>query len=97
VPVNASSAVGRLIWYYEHPFAQAMDKASEGMPVAGITSNTVPWELLRAAGYFSVMLNPSRGPLPFASQFMEEGVSAPESVESSTASRPAPGRSSKRS
>ena len=72
--VNAPSAVGRLIWYYEHPFAQAMDKASEGMPVAGITSNTVPWELLRAAGYFPVMLNPSRGPLSFASQFMEDGV-----------------------
>ena len=72
--VHAPSAVGRLIWYYEHPFAQATDKAREGMPVVGITSNTVPWELLRAAGYFPVMLNPSSGPLPFASQFMEEGV-----------------------
>jgi benzoyl-CoA reductase/2-hydroxyglutaryl-CoA dehydratase subunit BcrC/BadD/HgdB len=74
VTVNASSAVGRLIWHYEHPFAQAIDKSSEGVPVAGITSNTVPWELLRAAGYFPLMLNPSRGPLPFASQFMEDCV-----------------------
>jgi benzoyl-CoA reductase/2-hydroxyglutaryl-CoA dehydratase subunit BcrC/BadD/HgdB len=74
VTVKTPSAVGRLIWHYEHPFAEAMDKASKGMPVAGITSNTVPWELLRAAGYFPVMLNPSRGPLPFASQFMEDGV-----------------------
>ena len=44
------------------------------MPVAGMTSNTVPWELLRAAGYFPVMLNPPRGPAPVADQFMEEGV-----------------------
>jgi benzoyl-CoA reductase/2-hydroxyglutaryl-CoA dehydratase subunit BcrC/BadD/HgdB len=74
VTVKTPSAVARLIWHYEHPFAQAMDKSREGMPVAGVTSNTVPWELLRAAGFFPVMLNPSRGPFPFASQFMEDGV-----------------------
>ncbi len=44
------------------------------MPIAGVTSNTVPWELLRAAGYFTVMLTPPRGPAPFADYFMEEGV-----------------------
>jgi benzoyl-CoA reductase/2-hydroxyglutaryl-CoA dehydratase subunit BcrC/BadD/HgdB len=51
-----------------------MEEAGDGMPVAGMTSNTVPWELLRAAGYFPVMLNPPRGPVPVADQFMEEGV-----------------------
>src|ERR1035438_3736120 len=51
-----------------------MERARDGMPVAGITSNTVPWELLRAAGYFPVMLNPPRGPVPVADQFMEEGI-----------------------
>lgn len=72
--VKARSAVEQLTWHYEHPFAQAMEKADDGMPVAGMTSNTVPWELLRAAGYFPVMLNPPRGPVPVADQFMEEGV-----------------------
>ena len=51
-----------------------MEGAREGTPVAGITSNTVPWELLRAAGYFPVMLNPGRGPVPVAGEFMEDGV-----------------------
>lgn len=72
--VKARSAVEQLTWHYEHPFAQAIKKAAEGMPVAGMTSNTVPWELLRAAGYFPVMLNPSVGPAPFADRFMEDGV-----------------------
>ncbi len=72
--VKARSAVEQLTWHYEHPFAQAMEEAGDGMPVAGATSNTVPWELLRAAGYFPVMLNPPRGPVPVADQFMEEGV-----------------------
>lgn len=51
-----------------------MERAAEGIPVAGMTSNTVPWELLRAAGFFPLMLNPQRGPAPFATRFMEEGV-----------------------
>jgi benzoyl-CoA reductase/2-hydroxyglutaryl-CoA dehydratase subunit BcrC/BadD/HgdB len=46
------------------------------MPIAGLTSNTVPWELLRAAGYFPLMLNPAGGPVPFAERFMEDGVFA---------------------
>jgi len=72
--VTARSGVERLTWHYEHPFAQAIQKAGEGMMIAGMTSNTVPWELLRAAGYFPVMLNPPIGPAPFANQFMEDGV-----------------------
>ena len=74
--VNARSAVERLTWHYQYPFAQAIEKAGEGTPVAGMTSNTVPWELLRAAGYFPLMLNPARGPLPLADRFMEDGVFA---------------------
>jgi benzoyl-CoA reductase/2-hydroxyglutaryl-CoA dehydratase subunit BcrC/BadD/HgdB len=72
--VTAGSALERLTWHYEHPFAQAIEKAGEGMPIAGITSNTVPWEVLRAAGYFPVMLNAPTGPVPFADQFMEDGI-----------------------
>ena len=72
--VETRSAVERLSWHYEHPLAQARERARDGIPVVGITSNTVPWELLRAAGFFPVMLNPPRGPFPIADEFMEEGV-----------------------
>ena len=44
------------------------------MPIAGVTSNTVPSELLRAAGFFPLMLNPPRGPAAYADHFMEVGV-----------------------
>jgi len=74
VAVKARSAVEQLAWHYEHPFGQAMAWAREGMPIAGLTSNTVPWELLRAAGYFPLMLNPAGGPFPVADRFMEDGV-----------------------
>jgi hypothetical protein len=67
------SGVQQLIWHYEHPFAQAIER----LPVAGVTSNTVPWELLRAAGYFPLVLNPPPGPVPFADRFMEDGVFSP--------------------
>lgn len=68
------TAVQQLTSLYEHPFAQALEKAGHGIPVAGVTSNTVPWELLRAAGYFPLVLNPPFGPAPFADRFMETGV-----------------------
>jgi benzoyl-CoA reductase/2-hydroxyglutaryl-CoA dehydratase subunit BcrC/BadD/HgdB len=68
------TAVQQLTYRYEHPFAQAIEKSADGIPVAGVTSNTVPWELLRAAGYFPFVLNPSRGPVPFADRLMEDGV-----------------------
>ena len=71
------TAVRQLTSRYEHPFAQALEKAGQGLPVAGMTSNTVPWELLRAAGYFPLMLNPGVGPRPFADRFMEDGVFTP--------------------
>ena len=72
--VKAGSAVEQLTWYYEHPFAQAVERDRAGIPVAGLTSNTVPWELLRAAGFYPVMLNPPRRPAPLADRFMEDGV-----------------------
>ena len=72
--IKARSAVEQLTWHYEHPFAQAIEIARKGTPVAGMTSNTVPWELLRAAGYFPIMLNPASGPSRFADRFMEDGV-----------------------
>ena len=42
------------------------------MPVIGVTSNTVPWELLRAAGFQPFLLSPHRPPTPLADRYMED-------------------------
>ena len=46
------------------------------MPVVGVTSNTVPWELLRAAGFDPVLLSPRRRYTPLADRYMEDVFSA---------------------
>jgi len=46
------------------------------MPVVGITSNTVPWELLRAAGLRPFLLSPHRENTPLADSYMEDVFSA---------------------
>ena len=40
--------------------------------IAGITSNTVPWEILRAAGYTPLLLEDEAGPTPYADRWMED-------------------------
>ena len=40
--------------------------------IAGITSNTVPWEILRAAGYTPLLLEDEAGPIPSADRWMED-------------------------
>ncbi len=45
---------------------------AQSLPVAAVTSNTVPWELLKAAGYFPVLLSPPGGPSPQADAYMED-------------------------
>lgn len=42
------------------------------MPVVGVTSNTVPWELLRAAGLRPFLLSPRRAGTPLADRYMED-------------------------
>jgi benzoyl-CoA reductase/2-hydroxyglutaryl-CoA dehydratase subunit BcrC/BadD/HgdB len=46
------------------------------LPLVGVTSNTVPWELLRAAGFQPVLLSPRRDPTPLADRYMEDVFSA---------------------
>ena len=41
----------------------------------GVTSNTVPWELLRAAGLHPVLLSPRRKETPLADRYMEDAFS----------------------
>ena len=46
------------------------------MPVIGVTSNTVPWELLRAAGFQPMLLSPQRPRTSLADRYMEDVFSA---------------------
>jgi len=40
--------------------------------IAGFTSNTIPWEILSAAGYAPRLLEDDDGPTPYADRFMED-------------------------
>jgi benzoyl-CoA reductase/2-hydroxyglutaryl-CoA dehydratase subunit BcrC/BadD/HgdB len=71
---ESNSAAKQLAWHYENPMAQAIEAHRAGIPVVGLTSNTIPWELIRAAGLFPVMLRPARGATPAADEFMEKDV-----------------------
>jgi benzoyl-CoA reductase/2-hydroxyglutaryl-CoA dehydratase subunit BcrC/BadD/HgdB len=44
--------------------------------MVGVTSNTVPWELLRAAGLHPILLSPRRLHTPRADRYMEDVFSA---------------------
>ena len=63
------SAVEQLQERYQDRMAGAL---ASPLPVAAVTSNTVPWELLDAAGYFPVLLSPPAGPTPHADAYMED-------------------------
>ncbi len=47
-----------------------------GLPVVGITSNTVPWELVRAAGFQPFLLSPRKATTPLADRYMEDVFSS---------------------
>lgn len=71
---QSSGAATRLEWHYENPMAQALEAHRAGVPIVGLTSNTIPWELIRAAGFFPVILRPPRRATPAADEFMEANV-----------------------
>jgi benzoyl-CoA reductase/2-hydroxyglutaryl-CoA dehydratase subunit BcrC/BadD/HgdB len=71
---NPEDSIERLTWHYENPAAEAIASAASGMPVVGITSNTAPWELIRAAGAFPCVINSGNAHHPDISNFMEENV-----------------------
>jgi hypothetical protein len=54
-------AFDTLRWHYEHRSAEAHAQHKAGVPVVGYTSNTVPWELIRSAGCFPLLLGPDPG------------------------------------
>jgi benzoyl-CoA reductase/2-hydroxyglutaryl-CoA dehydratase subunit BcrC/BadD/HgdB len=57
--------------------SDALDASATGVPLVGITSNTVPWELIAAAGMYPVVLRSEDGGTPFANEFMEPEVFQP--------------------
>lgn len=73
-PGDTADPIERLTWHYENPAAEARTFAAGGIPVVGITSNTVPWELIRASGAFPCVINPANADHTDISGFMEEGV-----------------------
>jgi len=63
-----SSAISILTGiYHQRPLP-----AAGYTPVLGVTSNTVPWELLRAAGLRPFLLSPRRASTPLADRYMED-------------------------
>jgi benzoyl-CoA reductase/2-hydroxyglutaryl-CoA dehydratase subunit BcrC/BadD/HgdB len=72
-----SDAAARLASTYENPTTEALEAHRTGVPVIGLTSNTVPWELVRAAGLFPFVFRPVRRATPAEDEFMEENVFAP--------------------
>ena len=61
-----ASAISRLTQIYNERAIVRRD-----LTLIGITSNTVPWELLRAAGFDPVLISPRRGETPLADRYME--------------------------
>jgi len=70
-----SGACEKLLWHYQHRSAEPLAQHKAGVPVVGFTSNTVPWELIRAAGCFPVLIGPDLDvldkPTPLADSLME--------------------------
>jgi len=74
---TATDPIARLIACYHNPMSAGLEACAEGVPLIGITSNTVPWELIAASGMFPVMLRSEAGATPFADAFMEPGIFQP--------------------
>ena len=68
---DQQSAYAALKQAYENPCEAAMRAHRQGVPIAGFTSNTVPWELLRAAGFFPVLIQAHSAETPHADPYME--------------------------
>jgi benzoyl-CoA reductase/2-hydroxyglutaryl-CoA dehydratase subunit BcrC/BadD/HgdB len=74
---TATDPSARLISRYESPMSAALEASAAGVPLVGITSNTVPWELIAAAGTYPVVLRSDESATPFADEFMETEVFQP--------------------
>ena len=73
----ATDSLAQLSYCYQNPMSDALKASAKGVPLVGITSNTVPWELIAAAGMYPVVLQSEDRPTPFADEFMEPEVFQP--------------------
>jgi benzoyl-CoA reductase/2-hydroxyglutaryl-CoA dehydratase subunit BcrC/BadD/HgdB len=71
---NSDDPIEQLTWHYENPAADAMASNAGGIPAVGITSCTVPWELIRAAGAFPFVIHSGNANHPDIRIYMEENV-----------------------
>lgn len=66
-----TSAISALTTVYE----KRAIPSSGDLPIIGVTSNTAPWELLRAAGFQPILLSPRHEQTPRADRHMEDAFS----------------------
>jgi len=59
------------IWTLTDTYNRRSIATTAESPVVGVTSNTVPWELVRAAGFQPVLLSPRKTSTPLADRYME--------------------------
>jgi benzoyl-CoA reductase/2-hydroxyglutaryl-CoA dehydratase subunit BcrC/BadD/HgdB len=71
---TVTDPIAQLSYCYQNPMSEALEASATGVPLIGITSNTVPWELIAAAGMYPVMLRSDDCATPFANEFMEPQV-----------------------
>lgn len=74
---TATDPIARLGYFYQNPMSEALAASAAGVPLVGITSNTVPWELIAAAGMYPVVLRSEDGSTPYADEFMEPDLFQP--------------------
>src|SRR5579862_7679477 len=53
-------------------YTERVVEPRSGAPLVGVTSNTVPWELIRAAGCEPILLSPRPAQAPRASHYLED-------------------------
>lgn len=75
--LTANDAIAQLVFFYQKPMSDALAASEIGMPLVGVTSNTVPWEMIAAARMYPVVLRSEDGPAPVADEFMEPDVFQP--------------------
>ncbi|HVB86015.1 MAG TPA: 2-hydroxyacyl-CoA dehydratase family protein [Candidatus Dormibacteraeota bacterium] len=73
----ATDPIAQLGYLYQNPMSEALQASASGVPLVGITSNTVPWELIASAGMYPVMLRSDDCATSFADEFMEPQIFLP--------------------
>ena len=71
------SAIASLVHCFAQPLDQARAAQEGGATVVGAVAHTVPWELVRAAGFSPVTVRPTRRPGSACAEYLEAGVFGP--------------------